>query len=282
MIFFKKSFCVFLFFVVAFCFFSFSINSEVSNNCNLEQACFKSGEVVSYNVYYNLGPIWVPAAFVSFTVEFVDYLKNPCFKFKGKGQTFPSYNWIFKVDDTYETYVDTNDFRPIKYTRDTKEGSTKIYSENYFNNKKNLAYSFTKKNSNNWVKDTVQISSCTFDVLTMIYAARRLNYNLYKVNDKIPISIYLDNKLYPKQYIKYLGKEVIKTELGEYNCIKFKPALIPGTIFKAGDEMIVWVSDDKNRIPLLVETPILVGSIKAKVQLIKNNKYPLSSLIKKI
>jgi hypothetical protein len=79
-----------------------------------------------------------------------------------------------------------------------------------------------------------------------------------------------------------LGKEVIKTELGEYNCIKFKPALIPGTIFKAGDEMIVWVSDDKNRIPLLVETPILVGSIKAKVQVIKNNKYPLSSLIKKI
>jgi len=53
-------------------------------------------------------------------------------------------------------------------------------------------------------------------------------------------------------------------------------------IFKEGDEMTVWVSDDKNRIPLLVETPILVGSIKAKVQSIKNNKYPLTSLIKKI
>jgi hypothetical protein len=224
----------------------------------------------------------VPAASVTFSVDFADYISNPCYLLKGKGQTFSSYNWIYKVDDTYETYVDTNDFRPIKYVRDTKEGGTAIYNENYFNNKKNVAYSFTKKNNNKWVKDTVQITSCTYDVLTMIYAARRLNFDIYKFNDKIPISIYLDSKTYPNQYIKFLGREVLRTELGEFNCIKFKPSLIPGTIFKEGDEMIVWVSDDKNRIPLLIETPIIVGSIKAKVQSIKDTKYPLTSLIKKI
>jgi len=282
MIFFKRSLFVFLFHFFFIDFFSFAFSSDVSNNCNLKQACFKSGEAVTYHVYYNLGPIWVPAAAVTFSVDYTEYLNNPCYKFKGKGQTFSSYNWIYKVDDTYETYVDTNDFRPIKYIRNTKEGGTTIYNENYFNNKKNLAYSFTKKNNKNWVKDTVAILSCTYDVLTMIYAARRINFDLYKINDKISISIYLDSKTYPNQYLKYLGREVLKTDLGEYNCIKFKPALISGTIFKEGDEMTVWVSDDKNRIPLLVETPILVGSIKAKVQSIKNNKYPLTSLIKKI
>jgi hypothetical protein len=281
MIFFKIRLFFFLFLFLLIDFFSFAFISDASNNCNLKPVCFKTGEAVTYHVYYNLGPIWVPAASVTFSVDFMEYLKNPCYKLKGKGQTFPSYNWIFKVDDTYESYVDTNDFRPIKYIRDTKEGGTKIYNENYFNNKKNVAYSFTKKNNNTWTKDTVQISSCTYDVLTMIYAARRLNFDLYKANDKIPISIYLDSKTYPQQYIRYLGKETLKTELGDFNCIKFKPSLIPGTIFKEGDEMIVWVSDDKNRIPLLVETPIIIGSIKAKVQSITNNKYPLTSLIKK-
>lgn len=255
-------------------------NSSSSDNCELSNTCFKIGEEINYSIYYNLGPIWVPAAEASFKISFEDYLKNPCYVFKGTGQTFSSYDWIFKVRDTYLSYVDTNDFRPIKYIRDSHEGSNNIYNDNYFNNKKKLAYSFYKKNNKPIVKDTVAITSCSFDVLTMIYAARRIDFSKFKVNDKIPISIYLDGKLFPKQYIRYMGKEILKTELGEFNCIKFQPLLISGTIFKDGDEMIVWVSDDKNKIPLLVETPILVGSIKAKIKSIKNNKYPLYSKIK--
>ena len=63
-------------------------------------------------------------------------------------------------------------------------------------------------------------------------------------------------------YIEYLGKCQLKTSYGTYQTIKFRPKLLEGTIFKGGDQMIVYVTDDENKIPVYVETPILVGKIK--------------------
>ena len=56
--------------------------------------------------------------------------------------------------------------------------------------------------------------------------------------------------------------------------------LVEGTIFKAGDDMTVWVTDDKNKLPLYVETPILVGTIKAKLKSYEGLKNPMSAKIK--
>jgi len=61
-----------------------------------------------------------------------------------------------------------------------------------------------------------------------------------------------------------LGKVVLKTKDGnKYNCIKFSALLIEGTIFKGGEDLFVWVTDDENRIPVMIEAKIIVGSVKA-------------------
>ena len=79
-------------------------------------------------------------------------------------------------------------------------------------------------------------------------------------------------------YIRYLGKDNIKTKYGKFRAIKFKPLLIKGTIFEGGENMTVWVSDDRNRIPVRVESPISVGSVKVDMISYRNLRYPLSSL----
>jgi hypothetical protein len=76
-----------------------------------------------------------------------------------------------------------------------------------------------------------------------------------------------------------MGKETIKTKYGKFKAIKFKPLLIKGTIFEGGEKMTVWVSDDRNHIPLRIESPISVGSIKVDMISYRNLRYPLSSLI---
>jgi hypothetical protein len=116
-------------------------------------------------------------------------------------------------------------------------------------------------------------------VLSAIYFARNIDYNQYKEGDKIPFNMFLDDKVYPL-YIRYVGKEKIKTRYGTYNTIKIVPLLIEGTIFKGGEKMMVWVTDDNNHIPVRVNSPILVGSIKVDLFEYKNLKNPLSSLVK--
>jgi len=90
--------------------------------------------------------------------------------------------------------------------------------------------------------------------------------------------MFMDNEKYDL-YIRYLGKETIKTKYGKFRAIKFKPLLVKGTIFEGGEKMLVWVSDDANHLPLRVESPISVGSIKVDMMSYRNLRYPLSSLL---
>jgi len=67
----------------------------------------------------------------------------------------------------------------------------------------------------------------------------------------------------------------------KYKTLKFSILLVKGTMFKGGENLTVWVSDDNNRVPLLVEAKILVGSVKATFDYAKNLKYPLRYQINK-
>lgn len=67
--------------------------------------------------------------------------------------------------------------------------------------------------------------------------------------------------------------------LGKVRCIKFRPKLVEGTIFKGGEDMTVWVTDDDNKIPVYVETPIIVGTVKVKLFSYSNLKYKLNCVV---
>ncbi|MBD0276875.1 MAG: DUF3108 domain-containing protein, partial [Flavisolibacter sp.] len=99
----------------------------------------------------------------------------------------------------------------------------------------------------------------------------------YQPNEKIPFSIFLENEVH-NVYVRYLGRERVKTKYGTFTAIKFKPLLIKGTIFEGGEKMTVWVTDDANRIPVRVDSPILVGTVRAELVQFKQLRYPLLSL----
>ena len=84
----------------------------------------------------------------------------------------------------------------------------------------------------------------------------------------------------PDYDINYLGKEKVETKEGLFNCIKFSPLLIEGTIFKGGEQMMVWVTDDANKIPVRVESPIIVGAVRAELHKYQGLKNPVTSKVK--
>ena len=76
--------------------------------------------------------------------------------------------------------------------------------------------------------------------------------------------------MYQDVNIIYEGKKTISTQHNRrINCIHFKIDLIEGTIFKSGEKMSIYVTDDENKIPIYVEAEILVGAIKVFVNTIK-------------
>lgn len=235
----------------------------------IKNLSFRDGEQVDFHVYYTVIGIYVHAGNAQFTVKSVTHQQKPAYQLVGTGSSNSGYDWIFKVRDRYESIIDTGTLQPLRFIRNIEEGNFKKYENIVFNHQTHQATTTEK---------TYTIPNCIQDVLSSIYYARNINFNKYQPEDKIPFSMFLDNEVF-NLYIKYLGKEVIKTRYGTFNAIKFKPLLVKGTLFEGGEKMTVWVSDDANHIPLRVESPIVVGSIKADMMGYHNLRYPLSSLI---
>jgi len=256
-------------FNILFFFFGFALPLKAQVRCEINKVTFKSGEKLTYEIYYHWGMIWANSGESVFSVKH-DTIKNKkVFHIVGEGSTYKSYDWFYKVRDKFESWIDTATLKPLRYIRNCREGSNRVYNDNYFNynNKKALCFKVIK---NKVKKDSVKINECTFDVLTMIYYARCIDYSKYKAGAKIPISLYLDGEVHDTLYIRYLGIESIKTALGEKNCIIFSPLLISGTIFSGGEGMKVWVTNDEKKIPVFIKTPIVVGEVQVKIKEIKN------------
>jgi hypothetical protein len=175
------------------------------------------------------------------------------------------------VRDKYESFIDTASLQPYKFMRNIWEGDFKKTETVLFNQQSNTATS---------PAGTFKVPECVQDVLSSIYYARNIDFAKYKPGDKIPFSMFIDDKVY-NLYIRYLGKEIIKTRYAKFRAIKFKPLLIEGTIFEGGEKMVVWVTDDQNKIPVRIESPISVGSVKVDMMGYKNIRHPLTSLLTK-
>ncbi len=237
--------------------------------CGIRNSSFRHGEEVTMKVFYSTLGMYVGAGEAVFTTTLERYNGKPSYHCVGEGKSYSFFDNFFKVRDRYETYIDTSTMLPVKFMRNTNEGGYKIYNNVSFNHKAGTA------TSTNGVFKT---PDCIQDVMSAMYYARNIDFDKYKPGDKIPFDMFLDDEVY-HLYIRYLGKEKIKTQYGRFRAIKFKPLLVKGTMFDGGEKMTAWVSDDPNHLILRVESPISVGSVKVDMFGYKNLRHPLNSLI---
>src|SRR5258707_697246 len=237
--------------------------------CGIRNTAFQAGENLTYKVYYTLASVYVAAGEATFTTTLEHFGGRDVYHVVGEGKTFSFYDKFYRVRDRYESYIDTATLQPLKFIRNINEGGYKTYENVTFVKATNTAIT---------TEGVYKVPSCIQDVLSAIFYARNIEWTRLKPGDKIPFDMFLDRQVY-HLYIRYLGKETIRTKYAKFRTIKFKPLLIKGTIFEGGEKMTVWVSDDPNHIALRVESPISVGSVKVDMSYYHNLRYPLSSLV---
>lgn len=229
----------------------------------MENKVFKSGEKITYNIMYNLGFLWVNAGKVEFSVDSSQLNNKAVYIFKSSGVSYSEYDWVMKVREVFMSYAECEPFKSVKYARKSVEGNynaNEIYLFDYYNKK---VYSEIDNSKIRPYKDTLELKPGSWDMLTAIYACRNLDFSKYKPGDEIPLYVLLDNKYEPIT-IKYIGSEYYKISKGnKIKCIKFTASLVSGTVFKPGDSMTIFVTDDKIHLPVYIEADILVGSVKA-------------------
>lgn len=240
--------------IISFSFKPVSTQSLDSNNnvtsINLQNKAFKKGEVLKYRIHY--GFIDAAEAIIEIKEEEHQIGGKNAFHVVGLGYSKKTFDWFFRVRDRYETYIDPTAMVPLVFIRRVDEGGYIINQNMVFNHERKKVDSDGKIFD---VPENVQ------DMISAFYYARCIDFSNAKPGDIYTIPSFVDNEYFPLQ-IKFVGKETIKSDVGKIRCLKFRPVLQKGRIFKKEEDLKVWISDDKNHIPIRAQADILFGSLK--------------------
>ena len=213
---------------------------------------FKDGEWFEFRIYYG----FFNASYASI---------------KGYGKTTGLARWFFKLEDHYESYFNKEKIIPYKFIRNIYEGGYTKNVEINFNQEKLIANITDKKKK---TKIEVPFNINAQDLVSSFYYLRKyFPSNEIKINESFVINMFFDNENYVFK-LKFLGKEIVDSKFGNIECLKFIPIVQSGRIFKEQESVTIWISNDRNRIPIRVQADVIVGSIKADLENFKNLKYP--------
>lgn len=221
---------------------------------------FKSGEYLNYRVYYSSSLGNLTAGDATLTVS--SWSENDGgtikkqYRLTGTGNSRGMFNWFFKVRDKFESFVDSATLLPNVFIRKTHEGK---YIQNdvvVFNRDKNEA----KTNH----KTITTIPDDVHDFVSSLYYMRTLSVNDFDADSMYYINFFLDDSVYISA-VKYYGKFNVSTQLGTIRCLKIAPMMASGEVFAEKYPMFVWISDDKNHVPVLAKSKVIVGSVKMEL-----------------
>jgi len=211
---------------------------------------YQSGERLKYVIHYG----FIRGGRASLNVKTKKLKNKKVYHLVLTGRTVGLPNAIYRVKDTYESYIDPETQLPLKAIRNIREGRYKKYNELKFDHQNNTVQS--KLSGLHQVPDNIQ------DILSAFYFARQ---NLFtpelKKGDLVEIQTYFADELFQLR-IRFMGYETIRSRMGKIKCFKFVPVVITGRAFKNEDDMTIWISADQNKLPVRVKFELFVGSVK--------------------
>lgn len=239
---------------------------ETSALRTLKYNAFHPGEKLTYVLHYG----WLNAGVATLELkESQDIGGRKVLHAVGLGASTGAFKAFYKVDDRYETYIDRDGVFPYMFVRRVDEGGYRFSQDYVFMQRRNLVTTQEKK--------TFDVPAHVQDMLSAFYFARTMDFDNVKPGQEFVIPTFLDNEQWDLR-MRYVGKETIKLRNGKYRCLKFQPVVQEGRIFKTNDDLNVWITDDGNRIPVLVQAKVLVGSIKMELSGYEGLANPIAKL----
>ncbi|MDN5200757.1 DUF3108 domain-containing protein [Fulvivirgaceae bacterium BMA10] len=235
----------------------------------IKNESFRSGEKLEYRVH--LGFLSGATATMEISETVYQINGRPCFKVNVFGRTAGIIDVFYKVRDNWGSYIDTAAIVPHRFYRYIKENRYRKNEIVNFNHDLDTATvaRLDKKTRKLLKKDKFAVPNNVQDLVSGYYFLRTLDLSKYKSGDIININAFFDDEIYDMK-IKMLGTERIKTKVGRFEAYKLAPVLPENSLFKDENSIKVWISKDKNKLPLKIKADMFVGAIEVDIKSYKN------------
>ncbi len=231
---------------------------------SIKNESFKRGEVLCFRLHYGI----IDAGTAEVTVTDENKLLNdrPTYHVVGIGKSRSAFDPFYKVRDRYESFIDEGSITPVVFIRRVNEGGYKINQDQVYDHEKKKVMSNGK---------LFDIPEYTQDMISAFFYARTIDMSNVKAGDTFSLDSFIDNEIWPLK-IRFICRETINTDVGKVRCLKFRPIVQRGRVFKKEEDLNVWISDDKNHIPVRAQADVLIGSVKMDLTSYANLLNPLA------
>jgi len=230
------------------------VEKENGKKCfysRLENSAFEVGEIFTFEVGY--GPI--NAGWATLEVKDTTLVDGyPCYRITSSANSNKFFSAFYKVRDRAESNMDMNGLFTRRFEKHLREGS--------YRQDRVVRFDYINKVAVCTSKGETQIPCNIQDILSSLYYLRTKDL---KIGEAYHIDNYADGKVYPLQ-INVYRKETIKVGAGEFECFVVEPIMRTTGIFKHEGRLLVWLSADEYKIPVLMKSKVLVGSISARLK----------------
>ena len=247
-----------------------------------ESLAFQHGERMEFVLHYQWGTINTDVATATVELDSLTYNGEKAFRCSAYGKTSRMFDLFFKVREDFDSWFTRDGLKPLKFTRDTYEGGYEARNTyHYIWDAAEPYIAADVYSSKRGMKAiTLPLTPCTFDLPSLFFFARNMDFDVVEPGRRYPMTFAIDDDVYNVYFILH-GRETRKIPgLGTVKTIKFAAKLLEGEVFKGEEDMLIWVSDDENRLPVYFEAPLLVGVASGRLSGYKGLKHPFDALVK--
>ena len=243
---------------------------------------FKGGERLEFALKYKWGAIDAEVGIATVKLDELIFNGVEAYRLTAYGRTVRFFDKIFKVREDFKSWFTRDGMRPLKFTRDTHEGgyvAKNVYLYDWSADEP-LIRADVYSSSRGQRSIELPLTPCTFDLPALFYFARNMDFDVVEPGKKHPMTFAIDDDVYNVYFILH-GRQTMNVKgIGEVKVIKFGAKLLEGEVFKGEEDMIIYVTDDMNRLPVYFEAPLLVGRASGRLTGWEGLKSPFSSIIK--
>ena len=233
---------------------------------------FQDGEWFRFRMRYG----FLNASYATATVRETTFKDQAVYHVAATGKTTGFARWFFKVDDYFDSYFEKDIVRPIRFVRNISEGNYKRHVEIDFdhNTQSGIMNDLLRK-----TKTEIDFAPNLQDLVSTFYFLRN-HFDLegIQVGETASLHMIYDKKPFAFRF-RFLGYENLKTKFGVVPCVKFRPYVEEGRIFKKESGLSLWVSNDNNRVPIKVVAELSVGSLDVDLVDFRGLKHPFNIIV---
>lgn len=224
---------------------------------------FRSGERFGFRLMFKWGGVNQEVGSARVLLDSVSYQGAPTYHIQCIARSNKFFDGFYKIREHFHSWFDAGDLRPRKFIRETLEGKYAAYNLYHYDWAEKVIHAEVNMNKPESTMMEIPLDRELYDLPSLIYYLRTLDHSSFVAGQKIPLTFAIDDAVYDV-VMTYHGQQRLKIrKLGYMPTRKFSCTVVNGALFEGNKELLLWFSDDANRLPVAFMAPLRVGAVWA-------------------